>query len=242
MNLREIREEFIKKSGRYDLVDDSESFKDQGADFFIRAGQRFLDKQGDFGTGLIHEFLLSTNAGQRDYVIQDCWNIISLFYSKDSNKKCWEKVERVYSLECDKCRFGSGFFYALIPLKTLPSVQEASAKDLDVPASFYNLSSNGKVEDVRGLKIMLSPEPSETFLLRAIGNFYSKELLADQDVSFWSVYYPETLLKSAMYELEVFYRNSEGSKDWLDALTVDLRNIEQSQLFASIQGDLTMGD
>ena len=242
MNLREIRVEFIRKSGRYDLVEDDESFKDNGANFFIQAGQRFLDKQGDFSTGLIQELLLSTSIGQRDYVVKNCWNVISLLYSKDSQNKCWEEVERVHSIKCDKCKFGQGFYYALVPLQQAVAVQESSANELDIPASALDFSSSQALENVKGLKLQLSPNPSEVMLMKVIGNFYSSELLADKDTSYWTLYHPDTLLKSAMYELEVFYRNSEGARDWLEALSNDLRNLEQSQLLSAIQGDLTMGD
>jgi hypothetical protein len=33
--------------------------------------------------------------------------------------------------------------------------------------------------------------------------------------------YPDTLLKAALYEVEVFHRNMEGAKGWLEAMTLD---------------------
>lgn len=43
MNLGEIRKQFVQLSGRSDLVKDTTSWEDNGADFFINAGQRLLD-------------------------------------------------------------------------------------------------------------------------------------------------------------------------------------------------------
>ena len=43
MNLLAIRTQFVEKSGRYDLVVDTTSYVDDGANFFIQAGQRLLD-------------------------------------------------------------------------------------------------------------------------------------------------------------------------------------------------------
>jgi len=46
MNLLEIRTEFIKQSGRYDLVTDATSWADNGANFYINSGQDYLDVKG----------------------------------------------------------------------------------------------------------------------------------------------------------------------------------------------------
>ena len=43
MNLLAIRTEFVKRTGRFDLVDDVTDYADNGANFFIQAGQRLLD-------------------------------------------------------------------------------------------------------------------------------------------------------------------------------------------------------
>lgn len=43
MNLLQIRTAFVDKSGYFDLVADTINYVDNGANFFIQAGQRFLD-------------------------------------------------------------------------------------------------------------------------------------------------------------------------------------------------------
>jgi len=43
MNLLQIRTDFVKKNGRYDLVVDTTNYADNGANFYIQAGQRILD-------------------------------------------------------------------------------------------------------------------------------------------------------------------------------------------------------
>jgi len=42
MNLKEIRQEFAEKSGQLDLVNEDGS--DNGANFYLNAGQQYLDK------------------------------------------------------------------------------------------------------------------------------------------------------------------------------------------------------
>ena len=43
MNLLELRTAFVQRNGRFDLVDDTTDYADNGADFFIQSGQRLLD-------------------------------------------------------------------------------------------------------------------------------------------------------------------------------------------------------
>ena len=43
MTLLDIRTKFVEASGRYDLVVDVDNYVDNGANFFIQAGQRYLD-------------------------------------------------------------------------------------------------------------------------------------------------------------------------------------------------------
>lgn len=45
MNLLQLRTQFIKESGRYDLVVDTVNYADNGADYYIQAGQRMLDNR-----------------------------------------------------------------------------------------------------------------------------------------------------------------------------------------------------
>lgn len=237
MNLREIREQFILKSGRYDLIE--EDGRDNGANFFIQAGQRFIDKQGDFGTGQIASWIGSTKVGVEEYEVANCWSITSLYIRKGD---CWETIERVHSLACDKCRLTTDSYYAVVPMNSFPKLQGAKAKDVDIPASMLSQSLGEKtVAFTTGMKIKIWPTPTQVQLLKAIGHFYSTPLLIDTDVSYWSEQYPETLLKAAMYELEVFYRNTEGANDWLEAVMIDLQRLEQTELFSSIQGNLVFG-
>lgn len=43
MNLLQVRTKFVDTSGRFDLVVDTTNYADNGANFFIQAGQRYLD-------------------------------------------------------------------------------------------------------------------------------------------------------------------------------------------------------
>lgn len=59
MNLLQLRTKFVQMSGRYDLVVDTTSYVDNGANFYINSGQRFLEKRVKVpeNTGKIFEVL-----------------------------------------------------------------------------------------------------------------------------------------------------------------------------------------
>lgn len=239
MNLREIRSEFIRKSGRYDLIE--ENGDDAGANFFIQAGQRLLDKRGDFGTGLVGEWQNMFNKGTAEFTVPNCWSITSV-YSRLVTASEWQKLSYTYSFDTPSCRLSNEQFYTYLPILSLPTLKEATATEIDLPASSLAVSVNAQVDDSQSMRIKLLPALSQNRIIRVVGNFFATPLTSDTASNYWSNRYPETLLKAAMYELEVFYRNTEGANDWLEAVMIDLRNLEQTELFASIQGDLTMGD
>lgn len=241
MTLKEVREQFILKSGRYDLINEDGS--DSGANFFIQAGQRFLDKEGDFGSGRVGSYRTTLEDGASTFLIPNCWSLLALYKSTgEGTDECWELLERVHSLECDRCRLAYGTYYTLLPIHSYPSLKDSLTSDVNIPASSLAISATSYIEDVTGLRVQLKPAIQERTQINAVGHFFSSPLTSDSSSSYWSTLYPETLLKAAMYELEVFYRNTEGAKDWLEAVQVDLSRLAQTELFASIQGDLTMGD
>ena len=59
-----------------------------------------------------------------------------------------------------------------------------------------------------------------------MGVYFSTPLEHDSDQSFWSDRFPSTLVKAALYQLEQFFRNTEGANDWLLAVQADVRLIE----------------
>lgn len=237
MNLCELRTEFVKKSGRYDLVD--ESFADDGADFFIQAGQRLLDRFGDFGSGQIGEWQTLLQPNAVEFIVRNCWSISSI-YSRPDTSSVWYKLTHTYSFETPKCLLSNEQMYTLVPIASFPKLKDAPASSISLPASALSHSSD--FPETQAIRVKLLPAVHQKTLIRVVGHFHSEPLLLDSDTNFWSQRWPETLLKAAMYELEVFYRNSEGAKDWYEAILVDMHNLEQTELFASIQGDLTMGD
>ena len=66
------------------------------------------------------------------------------------------------------------------------------------------------------------PPTDEEIIVEVQGLWYSNPLSSDTDKNYWSVNHPEALFAAASYKLEVSYRNTEGAKDWLAAIDMQL--------------------
>lgn len=258
MNLLDIRKDFVMRSGRYDLA--TPEWEDNGADFFIRAGQRMLDKKGDWGSGQDATFSYTLAVGVDDVFIPLCWLIERVFIDRlcfgsppyhqhpDPPHHCpaehhhWVEVPRAHSRDAFRCCFGHfDLSYWTKPVRELPRIKgREEASSLDIPASSVQFSPKqlSMMESEQGLRLFFNlPHWRRHSLdIQLIGKFFAEPLLSNDDTNYWSEQHPELLLKAAFYELEVFYRNSEGAKDWMNTIMLDLQDIEQMQLFQNIQG------
>jgi hypothetical protein len=52
------------------------------------------------------------------------------------------------------------------------------------------------------------------------------ELIDNSNNNYWTNVSPEILIKAALYQLEVFNRNTEGAKDWLNAIETETLGLE----------------
>lgn len=78
---------------------------------------------------------------------------------------------------------------------------------------------------------------AQKFLEREFGHAEtSVELSLDSDTSWWTLEAPETLVIASLYQLEVSYRNSEGARDWMNAIRNDLHVLEKNQVDDEVTG------
>jgi hypothetical protein len=208
MTLKEIREHFIELSGRRDLVTDVDSYGNDGADKFIQWGQKFLDNQVSFPKDTLRvEKTLSD--GERTLQLADVRAIKFVFRHDTEGQVPLQKL--TYDRYWD--RYGT---------KTEKGEPSHWAHGL-------GRSQNSPSSDTEsGDEIVVWPLSNGETTLSVIGKFFSAGLNADDDVSFWSLEYPETLIQAAMYQLERFYRNTSGMRDHLNAIQQDLRGIDHN--------------
>jgi len=219
MNLLQVRTEFIRRSGRYDLVVDTTSWADNGADFYLNAGQRFIDRMDTLpkSTGRYFRQVL---AG-RNYVtfpycraITGCWAMTTSERSK-LRKIDMEDLRSYYNKPVGSITTGQPLYYAPTVLRVIPESDRLAIGEFEGMIDFSDVMFDRHYE-YNG--VIFYPPPDETYVIETWGLFYSPELVNDTDESFWTVVHPEVLLMAGMYQLEVMYRNTEGANDWLRSI------------------------
>ena len=221
MNLAEIRRRFVEHSGRYDLVIDSEKWEDDGANSFIRSGQRLLDQLLDSPKSKavqIHHI----DKGQKQLRLRDCRSITDVWIVDDKKDKF---LDRIYFRDFKK-HFGL-------------------SHDEGVPKCFAVEDIRGNRNnraDLIHLGILIGPVPNIAYDMYVRGKFYSSTMMDDEDFCFWSVEYPDTIVQAAMYQLEKVYRNTSGMNDHMNAIMRTINNIDNDQVEMEITQRSTMND
>lgn len=241
MNLAEIRQQFVVRSGRYDLV--GEHNEDAGANFFIQSGQRFLDRRSNVGRSQQAVHVGALMPGDSFLELPHCWLLSKVEALSDWGRD-WIELQRLHSRGAQRFAFrqqgGQPTFYIAASARTTPRTAPRPANEIHASADampFQELL----LDTWSLLTIEILPTPSAHTTIRVSGNFYSEDLIKDEDTSFWSITQPDLLIKAALYNLEIFYRNSEGAQDWLNSIQLDLTDLEQQEVLADIQGKDVMG-
>lgn len=221
MTLSDIRKRFVKHSGRYDLVVDTDDWEDDGANHFIRSGQKLLDQLLDTPkTKAVHTDTLSV--GQTEVRIPGLRSPSQVWIVDDGENKF---LDRIYFADFkdkygDSVDNGVPIYYTVVDLRT-------------------NLPNKGNIIR-RG--ILIAPPPNDEYQINVRGKFFSAPLTNDESFSFWTLEYPDTLVQAAMYELEKFYRNTQGMNDHMNAIQLVLNGIDNDQVEVESEQQSRMSD
>lgn len=204
MELLELRQEFVKKSGRYDLVTNTTTWPDNGANFYINAGQRMLTKMLEPRSKMT-QVQVSLDPGEYEVDFQATARVI----------------KNVYVVDADGAKVALTF-------KNIDWIIYEFGKDVDQiePGVPYYWTYKIPSSEDAARKIHIVSPVSETCIIETHGYFMPANMSADNDESWWAAEYPEILLKAALYQLEVFYRNTEGAKDWMSAIQQEIQLID----------------
>ena len=220
MTLLEVRTQFVKQTGRYDLVVDATSFADDGADYYLNAGQRMLDRLLEFpkdegemsitlATSAISTTLTNVIAVREIAVIDD-QDLTMVYLERRSMKEMRENYGNEKA-SLSNVTAGEPNSWTLGWLRD--NAISASG------ATAVIVQGNSK-------KLITMPPADRTYTLKLAGLFGSPVLSNDTSVSFWSIQHPNTLIWASMYQLEVAYRNFEGSQALLTNLKLAVQDID----------------
>lgn len=223
--LKETRTQFIKLCGRHDLVVDLVDYVDNGADWFIQAGQRMLDKLASFPKDLGRYF--ETVSAGTYYVTFDGKRTIREVWAANATAR-WRlsyldpnEFRELYAKPYGDVTRGKVCYYTRAHLRAIPDFQAPDA------ISGYAEEITDDTTQLPTSGIMFMPPVDETIGLEIWGEFKSPELSSDSDVDYWSVNHPDALVFAALYKLETSYRNSEGARDWMNEIMRLITDIDK---------------
>ena len=241
MTLLEVRTQLIKISGRYDLVVDATDYADNGADFYINAGQLWLDRLED--TKKSHSRIFeSVTSGQWYKIFQLCTAIKEVWISNSDGEK-WQLTKAdfdilraAYAEDPADVDNGDPLYYSPIYIRRSP---ETSGK---VTIDYFGTTEYSEESDhfeYNGLVFL--PPADGTYTIEIHGLFYNPKLEANDDENYWTEVNPLVLVMAASRALEIVYRNSEGVKDWESAIKSDLFGLGKDLAEEDVAGDSEMG-
>jgi len=229
MSLLEVRKNFVQYSGRFDLIVDRINFADKGANFYIRAGQQYLDTFVDIfesesktyaplAAGAWYQLIADVR------VIEHVYLVSSIGDKTELNKISVEEFRNTYRSDPSTYISNSKGYcaeYCVTNLRTTPLTQGEVTID-----EFGDNSYTVSVDDFLYTGILFSPPLGETGSIEIIGKFYQPKLMVDTDSNYWTEVYPQILVMSACRQLEISYRNTVGVKDWEAAIAAELHGLE----------------
>ncbi|MBU2051340.1 MAG: hypothetical protein KKH61_20525 [Gammaproteobacteria bacterium] len=222
MTLLETRTQLVKVTGRYDLVVDAVAYADNGADFYINAGQLYLDRLETIHKSYSRVFETVTS-GQWYKLFQLCRSLKSVWISNSDGEK-W-KLDKVdfdvlraaYAEDPANIDSGDPLYYAPINIRRTPETASTITIDYfgatEYTEAYDHFEYNG---------LVFLPPADGTYTLELHGLFYQPKLEDDADTNYWTEVHPLVLVMAAARALEVVYRNTEGVKDWDNSIKAEL--------------------
>lgn len=218
MNLLELRTKAMTVSGRYDLVNPT-TFADNGMDYYINAGQRWLDRKF-FGKRAEGRYLKRIDADTQQVNITLARSIREVWYYDTSErvqltKAAYAWLREEYPETLNNQVSGTPLYYCPIITRGIPHFSELPANEADFLVHDADLLTDpGNGYDA----IMIFPRTDTEITVEVRGLFYSQELTGDDSVSYWSVTNPDMLIHATLRAIEIEHRNTQGVNDWTAAI------------------------
>jgi hypothetical protein len=216
MTIDEIRSLFRELSGRRNLSDAS-------VDVYLTAGIRFLDDL----VGMQHSigrYIKTLAVG--DYYVSFTNKVkvierVTLY--KDDTEVTQLNVLNINDLQTYAGDListndqGLPTYFAIAELRRSPLSDDLSALN-----DKYAIIETGDPSSYNG--IVFDIPVDYAYRVEIKGKFYS-----ELEQNWWITNYELTTVHAALCKMEVGYRNTEGMKDWLASIKVDITEIDKNQ-------------
>ena len=224
MNLLQFRQKFRELSGRFDLVNEDGS--DNGADFFINEGRKFLDRLDETQKSWASYFRI-LNVGSFSASFPYCRALKEVWIADTTNgrwqleKKPLQDLISGYLTGLPSSRTsGTPLYYAPCLTRYIP--EDALAGDIGAFAGFIEVPAGDALEYN---SVLLNVPVENQSMLDIRGLFYSMELVDDDDANYWSTVHPMLLYMSAARQMEIVNRNTQGVRDWTNAIVTEMQQL-----------------
>lgn len=248
MNLLEFRQFFRGESGRYDMVNSS-GVDIKNTNTIINAAQKYLDRLADLPQMKARRFI-DISAGDwlitftKSRSILEAWCIGPI--GDDDATRLPLTVSRQQELRgIDKKTLEQAYV-------NLPSQIDQGRPTYYTPADIRLTTDDGTTGGIGGFAdvladgyqtyngVVLMPPSDNNYTIEIFGNFYSDPLTTDTDKSFWSEQHPMILHMAVMRQLEIIHRNSEGRRDWEEAIMSEVSTLDMDGVAQDAVGSLKM--
>lgn len=223
MNLLEIRTKFRELSGRFDLVNDD--FSDNGADFFINEGSKFLDRleETQKSWASCFRFLeIGLFSVQFPYcrAIKEVWAGSTTGRWQLEKKNIQDLIKDYLSGLPSSRSTGLPLYYSPCITRYIP--ENASVIDIESFIGWVEIPSGNHHEYNA---ILVNVPTSEKLTIDIRGLFYSQKLIEDTDKNYWSEVHPLLLISATMRQIEILNRNTQGLNDATLAIQTEMQQI-----------------
>lgn len=212
MNLLQLRQQLRSDSGRFDLVNEDGS--NNGADFYINAGQRHLDRLDETqkSWGICYRFC-EANFWSVQFpfcrAVKEVWAATVTAKWQLEKKNLQDLLAGYFTTLPSGIDSGNTLYYSPTVTRGIP--ENITAADFEAFIGYVDVMSGNHYAYN---SVLIAPPPDEKLLVEIKGLFYTAELSGDDDRSYWTEVHPEVLIMATMRHIEVTNRNTQGVNDW----------------------------
>lgn len=225
--LADIREQWVKDSGRYDRLNADGT--DNGANSVINRAIRFLEMRLEEGGPLDARYIeANVSAGVWFVKAPSDIKVLKEAWAATSSdgvrwKLCPVTMQEYREMFPTMVGLSNGTPSVWTPAKG--RLSDGNRATEFTGAADYEDTFRGVDFDGGYQGILIGCPPEEELTVSMWGKFYSATLVADTDTNWWLLQQPQLVMQAASFIEEVALRNRSGQQDWMGVIDMMLEPI-----------------